>query len=88
MKPHVHRETTCASRNRVYIAKLRMPKPKLPKVRLSRHSDEIDGAADIKGSDKTKVKMPSVDITSPKVDLGVSSGKAEANVHTYDSLDA
>ncbi|RXN20944.1 neuroblast differentiation-associated AHNAK-like isoform X2 [Labeo rohita] len=62
--------------------KVTVPKFKLPKVRLSRHSDEIDGEAS-KETDTSgnKLKMPKIDIKAPNVDLDLhlpkTKGKAE-----------
>ncbi|XP_011480549.1 neuroblast differentiation-associated protein AHNAK isoform X5 [Oryzias latipes] len=67
-------------------AKLRMPKLKLPKVRLSRHSDEIDSAlqvktpkAEMKGDDK--IQLPEgPDIRMPKVEGDLSGGAASVQI--------
>ncbi|XP_010784285.1 neuroblast differentiation-associated protein AHNAK, partial [Notothenia coriiceps] len=60
-------------------AKLRMPKLKLPKVRLSRHSDEIDGEIKVKAKG---MNVPQTDITLPKVELkgGGKINLPEANI--------
>uniref|UniRef100_A0A3Q4HIG4 PDZ domain-containing protein n=1 Tax=Neolamprologus brichardi TaxID=32507 RepID=A0A3Q4HIG4_NEOBR len=47
-------------------AKVRMPKLKLPKVRLSHHSDEIDGDIKVKAGG---IKMPHTDIKPPEVEI-------------------
>ncbi|XP_024866364.1 neuroblast differentiation-associated protein AHNAK isoform X2 [Kryptolebias marmoratus] len=59
--------------------KLKKPKLKLPKVRLSRHSDEIDGEikvkaegmkiphVDVKTKGDGKVRLPETQLTKPKV---------------------
>ncbi|KAF3847365.1 hypothetical protein F7725_020393 [Dissostichus mawsoni] len=59
-------------------AKLRMPKLKLPKVRLSRHSD-IDGEIKVKAKG---MNVPQTDITPPKVELkgGGKINLPEANI--------
>uniref|UniRef100_A0A8B9L108 PDZ domain-containing protein n=1 Tax=Astyanax mexicanus TaxID=7994 RepID=A0A8B9L108_ASTMX len=51
--------------------KMKMLKVKMPKIRLSRHSDEIDGdvTAKMEASEKAKLKMPTIDIAAPNVDV-------------------
>ncbi|XP_032367918.1 neuroblast differentiation-associated protein AHNAK isoform X24 [Etheostoma spectabile] len=60
-------------------AKLRMPKLKLPKVRLSRHSDEIDGDIKVKAKG---IKVPHTDIIPSKVEIkgGGEINLPEANI--------
>ncbi|KAK2894988.1 hypothetical protein Q8A67_012217 [Cirrhinus molitorella] len=62
--------------------KATVPKFKLPKVRLSCHSDEIDGDASKEtDTSENKLKMPKIDIKAPNVDLDLhlpkTKGKAE-----------
>uniref|UniRef100_A0A673H5Q9 Periaxin n=1 Tax=Sinocyclocheilus rhinocerous TaxID=307959 RepID=A0A673H5Q9_9TELE len=59
-----------------------VPKLKLPKVRLSCHSDEMDGEARKEtDTSENKLKMPKIDIKAPNVDLDLhfpkTKGKAE-----------
>ncbi|KAM6958755.1 uncharacterized protein prx [Aplochiton taeniatus] len=63
-------------------AKLRMPKLKLTRVRLSRHSDEIDGEVKPKGEgpEKTGLKMPHVDVAAPSIDVGFGLPGGEGGV--------
>ncbi|XP_036070565.1 neuroblast differentiation-associated protein AHNAK isoform X2 [Oryzias melastigma] len=70
-------------------AKLRMPKLKLPKVRLSRHSDEIDSAfkvktpkAEIKGDGE--LQLPEGNIRMPKVEGDLSGGAASVQIPSVD----
>ncbi|XP_034721385.1 neuroblast differentiation-associated protein AHNAK isoform X9 [Etheostoma cragini] len=59
--------------------KLRMPKLKLPKVRLSRHSDEIDGDIKVKAKG---MKVPHANIIPSKVEIkgGGEINLPEANI--------
>uniref|UniRef100_A0A3B3E0L4 Periaxin n=1 Tax=Oryzias melastigma TaxID=30732 RepID=A0A3B3E0L4_ORYME len=65
-------------------AKLRMPKLKLPKVRLSRHSDEIDSAFKGKfdagvslpeSGVKAGVNMPDIEVAGSDIDLELTTGQ-------------
>ncbi|XP_016318707.1 neuroblast differentiation-associated protein AHNAK-like isoform X2 [Sinocyclocheilus anshuiensis] len=55
-----------------------VPKFKLPKVRLSCHSDEIDGEARKEtDTSENKLKMPKIDIKAPNVDLDLHFPKTK-----------
>ncbi|XP_037533867.1 neuroblast differentiation-associated protein AHNAK [Nematolebias whitei] len=73
--------------------KLRMPKLKLPKVRLSRHSEEIDGEIKVKTEG---MKIPHVDVKTkgdgeirlPETHLTKPKGKGEVGSFERPSVDA
>ncbi|KAL7870703.1 hypothetical protein SRHO_G00082000, partial [Serrasalmus rhombeus] len=62
--------------------KIRMPKVKLPKLRLSHHSDEVDGEAATKM--EAKLKMPAIDISVPNVDVDLHIPKTTETVDFKD----
>nr|XP_017207622.1 periaxin isoform X17 [Danio rerio] len=73
--------------------KMTIPTFKLPKVRLSCHSDEIDGEASKQiGTTESKPKMTNIDIKTPTVDMDVNIPKfkmedvegTKINTHKFD----
>ncbi|XDV29695.1 hypothetical protein PO909_032754 [Leuciscus waleckii] len=66
--------------------KMTIPKFKMPKVRLSCHSDEIDGEASKQiDTYESKLKTPKIDIKAPNVDLDLNLSKTKGMAEFKDA---